>query len=603
MRKKSRLGIGMMLALSFLVVFVGEVILRQHISEVFKWMISTPMSFMLNWGMIFVITLIFTGLFNRLGRGFLAVSLLYITACIISFYKFKISGQYLIPADLFLIGEATSISKEMHITIEYHVVLSALFIIFAACIVYRIDLFQFAKKQRFAIVLFGMSILGTTMGIGAAVTIKDKETAEVWQSETVNEGYSEDGFLVGFGKEVAELIVEKPEGYSKEKAEDILEPYKIVGEEAKAKEMNIKPNIIMIMSEGFFDINRLPEVKFSENPIGHFDEYRREYAGGAIVTPVYGGRTCQTEYEVLTGHSVDFTGADNIAYMRFVEENTPSIPKLLKEEGYQTLAIHAYEKTFFSRDIAYEDLGIDEFLASEDFNEPKLARGYISDEEVVDKMIESYEVRGEAPLFMHVVTMQNHMPYVDEYRANHIEVEGKKLTKEEKNSLTTYANGVKDSDKALKKLIEYFEKVKEPTVIVMYGDHLPDLGDDYMAYKHSGYIKEDLEKEDYFNLYQTPFVIWNNYDLPSEDFGDLDASYLGSTLLDYIGYNKDPYMSFLNEKRGQIKAYNEAFALDKEGDIKGKLELDETENKILDEMWILQYDRLFETEEQDNHLE
>lgn len=591
MRKKSGWGLGLMLALSFLTVFVGELVLRQHISEVFEWIVSAPSSFLLNWAMIFIITLIFTCLFNKVGRGFLVVSLIYITTCIVSFYKFKISGEYLIPADLFLIGEATSISKEMHITIESHVVLCALFIIFAIAMVYKIDLFEFAKKQRFVIVLLGMSILGTTVGIGAAVTSKSEEVVEAWEAETVNEEYNEKGFLVGFGKEVVELIVEKPEGYSKEKVEDILEPYSVLEEETKG--MNIKPNIIMIMSEGFFDVNRLPDVAFSDNPLRYFDGYRNQYARGSIVTPVYGGRTCQTEYEVLTGHSVDFTGTHNIAYMRFVNEETPSIPKLLKEEGYQTLAIHAYEKTFFSRDIAYKDLGIDEFLASEDFENPKLIRGYISDEEVVDKMIEVYETKKEEPLFMHVVTMQNHMPYVDGYEGSQIKATGKNLTEEEKIMLSTYANGISDSDKALEKLIKYFEKQEEPTVIVMYGDHLPDLGENYRTYKDSGYIKETLDKEDYFNLYQTPFVIWNNYDLPKKDFGYLDASYLGSSLLDYIGYNKDAYMNFLDEKSTKVRAYNEAFTLDKEGCIKGKLELNEEEKKVLEELWMLQYDRIF----------
>lgn len=593
MKKRSGLGIIMMLALSFMVVFVGEIILRQHLLEVVKWMMHKPMSFVMNWAIIFIITLIFTCLFNKLGSGFLAVSLIYITTCIVSFYKFQMSGQYLIPADLFLIGEATSISKEMSITVESHVVICALFIISAICIVYKIDLFEFAKKQRFAVVLLGMSILGTTIGIGAAVTIREEEAVEVWQEETVNEAYIEKGFLIGFGEEVAELIVEKPEGYSKEKVQAILEPYQLA-----EKEMNIKPNVIMIMSEGFFDVNQLPEVTFSSNPLEHFEYYKATYGGGSIITPVYGGRTCQTEYEVLTGHSVDFTGADNIAYMRFVEEQTPSIPKLLKEEGYQTLAIHAYEKTFFSRDIAYKNLGIDTFLASEDFKEPKLARGYISDDQVVDKIIASYEAKEESgPLFMHVVTMQNHMPYVDAYKANGIEAKSKQLSKEKANSLTTYANGISDSDKALDKLIKYFEKQDEPTVIVMYGDHLPDLGENYGIYKQSGYVKDALDKEDYYHLYQTPFVIWNNYDLPSKDFGDLDASYLGSTLLDYIGYDKDAYMNFLDEQSKEIRAYNEAFTLDKNGDIKGQLELSAEEKKVLEEMWLLQYDRLFESGE------
>ncbi len=148
--------------------------------------------------------------------------------------------------------------------------------------------------------------------------------------------------MIGFTQEVVDLIIEKPEGYSEDTVKNLLMPYKV----DNPNNHFAKPNIIMIMSESLFDLTNLPGISYSENPLAYFQNYGENYVSGSIATEVYGGRTCQTEYEVLTGHSVYFTDPQNIAYMKLVNEHTPSIPKLLKEEGYKTFAVHGYEKAF-----------------------------------------------------------------------------------------------------------------------------------------------------------------------------------------------------------------------------------------------------------------
>ena len=587
--KKHIFKIGrMLLFFSFIMLFCGEALIRQGFLEMFRWMIHHPIRFAINWMVLFSLMVFVCALFNKLGTGVLIVGCLYITLCVISFYKFRISGEYLTPADLILAGEAASISKEMNIEIEGNVVMGVLLSIVSMLAAYKWDIFRIEKKYRvLCSIIFG-TLFFTTAVIGAKVSPLGEEMQVQSQSITVNEQYNENGFIVGFTQEIVEMIIEAPEGYSEEKVERLLKPYAT----ELANEPFVKPNMIMIMSESLFDITRLENIDFSENPLGHFKDYQTQYAGGNIATEVYGGRTAQTEYEVLTGHSVYFTDPQNIAYMQLVDENTPSIPKLLKEEGYKTFALHGYEKNFFSRNRAYKDLGIDTFIASEDIENPDLARGYISDDALVDEIIKIYETKGDEPLFCHVVTMQNHMPYTDSYTANGITASGGDLSSIQESMITTYANGVKDSDKALERLTKYFSEQEEPTIIVMYGDHLPALGDQYDIYKQLQYIEGDFDKEDCYNLYQTPFVIWNNYGLPTKDFGTLDASYLGSQVLNYIGYNKDPYMNYLLDANKVLKGYGEYFQIDHEGLLKQRDELSDQEAKTLEELWMIQYNRL-----------
>lgn len=587
-KKEMYTSAGWMILFSFLILFCGEALLRQDFFGLFKWACDYPKSFFINWSLIFSLLMVFSILFNKVGTSVLIVGGIYMTLCVISFYKFVISGEYLVPADLALAGEAASISKEMDIRIERDVVIGVLLSITIIISAFKCKWLKLKKGYRFVGTILCALLFFTTAVVAVKVCPSEQERDVQSSNLTVNEQYHENGFIVGFTQEIMDLMVDAPDGYSKVKVEKLLEPYQ-PKEDAM---MQVKPNIIMIMSESFFDVTSLQEVGFSENPLSHFKGYQNNFAKGNIATSIYGGRTSQTEYEVLTGESVYFTDPSNIAYSKFVHEGTPSIAKLLKDEGYETVALHGYEKKFFSRNEAYPNLGIDKFIASEDFENPKLARGYISDDALVDRIIELYEHKNENPLFYHVVTMQNHMPYSDTYTANNITVSHPNLTDEQLNSLTAYANGVKDSDKALKKLIDYFSQIDEPTIIVMYGDHLPALDEQYELYKDSGYINGKFDEIDCARLYQTPFVVWNNYGLPQKDFGTIDATYLGSQLLDYIGYHNDAYMGYLLDASKVLKAYGEYFVIDGNNQIKAPTNLTEQEKTTLSNLWMLQYNRL-----------
>lgn len=90
-----------------------------------------------------------------------------------------------------------------------------------------------------------------------------------------------------------------------------------------------------------------------------------------------------------------------------------------------------------------------------------------------------------------------------------------------------YQSLAKESDTAFDKLLKYFEKVEEPTMIVMFGDYWPNLD--------LGFFNELFGKNfgtlDLFERqrsYRTPYVIRTNY--PSESkVEDMSANYFGVT--------------------------------------------------------------------------
>lgn len=113
-----------------------------------------------------------------------------------------------------------------------------------------------------------------------------------------------------------------------------------------------------------------------------------------------------------------------------------------------------------------------------------------------------------------------------------------------------YLSLAKESDTAFAKLLKYFEKVEEPTMIVMFGDHWPNLD--------LGFFNELFGKDfgtlDLFERqrsYRTPYVIRTNY--PSESkVEDMSANYFGSYILETAGLQLTTYNKLLQQLKEQI---------------------------------------------------
>ena len=74
--------------------------------------------------------------------------------------------------------------------------------------------------------------------------------------------------------------------------------------------------------------------------------------------------------------------------------------------------------------------------------------------------------------------MQNHNPYDDTSYKFKKKVEVTNF--ETSPQVSQYLSLIKMSDDAFKELVNYFKKVKEPTIILLFGDHQPHLPDSFI---------------------------------------------------------------------------------------------------------------------------
>ena len=87
-----------------------------------------------------------------------------------------------------------------------------------------------------------------------------------------------------------------------------------------------------------------------------------------------------------------------------------------------------------------------------------------------------------------------------------------------------YLQEIHEMDEFLETLTAALEAYDEPTVLVMYGDHLPSLNIDNV----------DLVNK---NVYQTQYVIWDNFGMEKKD-QDLYSYQLSAEVLDQIGIHE-----------------------------------------------------------------
>jgi phosphoglycerol transferase MdoB-like AlkP superfamily enzyme len=266
----------------------------------------------------------------------------------------------------------------------------------------------------------------------------------------------------------------------------------------------------------------------------------------------FGGNTANTEFEVLTGFSMDFLPPGSSAYSNYYNRQLPSLPLILKDKGYYNSAIHSFERGFWSRSRVYDYKGFDNFITNDSFDAEKDIKGwFLSEDSVVDMIIKDYETNKKTnePYFAHVVTMQNHGSYQpDRYGdEQEIQVLSSILSEENKKILETYTQGVKDSSDAFVKLINYFRNRKNPVVIVFYGDHLGMIGENNSVYQETGFISDssNLTDSDNLNLRRTPFYIWNSEKKQGKNVGTMNAFYLTPFVLNEINMPKSPIFFLL----------------------------------------------------------
>lgn len=580
--------------MSLLQLMTIEVIQRESISDAFLWIISYFTLFIINYCAILLLNSFFLFLTGTL-RAVVISSVLLIVFAITNHVKKQFLGDPLFPWDFGRVDQVYNLLPKITGEIGTVLILLALLIVIVIIAgVFFIPRHRLGWQPR--LILFFISIVL----IPILVFYRHTPVQTLFKAANIeniywvqSENSLQNGLLLGFIMNVENALVVPPIGYSESAIHRIVSKSK---SDAGAEEPPaVKPDIIIVLNESFWDPTVLPGVTFSGDPLPYFHSISDQYPSGAILSPVYGGSTANVEFELLTGLSTKYLPQGSIAYQQYVVNPLPALPHLLKSYGYTTTAIHPYHDWFYDRDTVYPLLGFNHFYNINDFPNAQKTGEYIGDMDVSRKIIAQLS-QAEGPQFIFALTMQNHGPYpAARYTHNPISVTGDISTNSEQ-ILETYTHGVRDADKALAYLTSYLEKSKKPTILMFFGDHLPYLGKEYQVYRETGYItsaENQWTEEDTIKMKSVPLVLWSNYQTTAitQDIGLISPFFLSAYLLEQLQLKGNIVFDFTQDIYSDLTVLSTKVTVDKQGNPVAELP---TQYETYDrDYWLLEYDLLF----------
>ena len=541
--------------------------------------------------LIALINIILIAVFRRMKPTFIVSSTAFTIIGIANYFVKAFRGYGIVFMDFYAVKTAATVAGGYKYSIDRYFVIGIL-----SWIVILVICYFLPKKNK--------KYLNKKSNIFSAAGILFSVLFIVWMNTDAtffkgisslywdhNIGITEYGYPLYFIANAGSSKIEKPAGYSAEKVDEILSKYY---EEEKSDNSDYKsPNIIMIMNEAFSDLDVLGDFTTDTEVMPFFDSLEKNTIKGYAESSVYGGYTANSEFEFLTGCSKVFLPGN--PYLQYMDDYLPNVVSNIKSQGNygEVFAMHPYNGSGYNRNRVYPLMYFDKFITKEDFKNPLKIRDYISDKSDFEKIIELFENKKENTSFcMFNVTMQNHNPY-DYSGECKFENPVKVTSCHVSSQVNQYLSLIRSTDDALKELITYFEKVDEPTVILMFGDHQPHLPDffykDIMGSQPAFFSQEESMK-----THLIPFVIWSNYDMPSKEIKRTSLNYLSSIMLDVAGMKMSAYNRYLMQLSEILPSVSATGCYDKDGNLFNPNDAPEEYKELLNEYEMVQYNYLFD---------
>ena len=337
------------------------------------------------------------------------------------------------------------------------------------------------------------------------------------------------------------------------------------------------------MSESFSDPSHLNGVTVTGDPLADYREVANQTYSGRMLSQNYGGGTANIEFEALTGLSMAlFNGQMTTPYTMLVPklDQLPSLVSTLNAQNYRTTAIHPYNTSMYKREDVYQTLGFDTFISEGNmtYTDTIDNNPYISDESAYKEILDLLKDE-ETPQFVHMVTMQTHMPYAGKYS----QLDFSATTEDDTgtDTLNNYLQDIAYSSQALKAFTEALKDTPRRTLVVFWGDHLPGI--------YSDEIKNKNEKQ---ALHQTEFLMFDTAgELEKRETNDAVTSpfYFAANLLEQTNQKTTGFYQLLLEMESAIPAFERELYF-QNGQWGKEAQLNQAQEEVYEAYRLIQYD-------------
>ncbi|RAU66141.1 LTA synthase family protein [Enterococcus faecium] len=504
-----------------------------------------------------------------------------------NYMKMSYRQEPIYPDDLKMITEI-GLLKDMTGTMLFTVILAAAGTVIGLFCWY---MFRSLKKgRRFQLIrlttlLVAIGLLGYISNFNNPDNLLRKayNKTALWIPYSQKMNYYNTGFIGGFLYNLKVEPMDEPEGYSKEKIKEITEKYQKLADEKNKTVEEESPNIVFVMSESFSDPSRLNGVEVSGEPLADYYEVADQTYSGNMLSQNYGGGTANIEFEALTGFSMALFNAQlTTPYTMLVPkmDQLPSIVSALNAQSYQTTAIHPYNTSMYKREDVYQTLGFDQFISERTMTYTDTIENnpYISDESAYKEVMTLLKEE-KTPQFIHLVTMQTHMPYDGKY--DNLDYPAKTSDGSGTLDLENYLQDISYSSTALKQFTEELKNLSRRTLVVFWGDHLPGIYSDTIQ-----------AKNDKQTLHETQFLMFDSKgELEKQTTHDAITSpfYFAANLMEQTNQTTNGFYQLLLSLEQELPEFERELYY-QNGQWYKEAQFNRSQQEIYDEYQLIQYD-------------
>lgn len=456
----------------------------------------------------------------------------------VEFYRFRASGTHFTAGDFSLftnVGDVAEFAKLKIYPVQVVILLLLIFYImgmYLCCV--KICWNWKSIVPTVSTICVGLTSFFVIPQVSDAVfTVFGVEHGGASNSFVQKEKFEADSMIAFLAENISDTIstvhIPEPENYSRQTVETFAE-----AEEPEQTEQMEKPNVILIMSESYTDFRRFPSLNVQDSAYEEFDRMVSEGAKGTTVVPTFGGYTVKTEFELLFGLPIKGLNGTQAPQFYIGETDQATIARHFQQEGYTTAYLHPYSSDFYERGRLMPYYGFDYIYFEQDMDQIYF-RNYLDDKAAYDKALEVISEE-EDPCYLHITTMQNHMPYGSNSQSQ----------------FEYYMDGIANTDKRLGELCDKLRESEEPTIVMFVGDHFPLFTEENSVYEKLG-----IDADNCLALYQQPYVVWANYEfdrsmLPSQT---VSSFYLPHVLEDLAGLEQNEADAVLKGQMASTPVY------------------------------------------------
>ena len=540
------------------------------------------------------VSVLFFCFFNNLILAISLSSLVMLIVAIANYYKMLVVGEPIYPSDLSMISNIDEIIGYVKNLLSPTLIIGLLVIIALLAILSFICRKGFKLTMKLRVIFFAIFIAYL-----ASIFYYEKSPLKPLVNSTVYftkwnqlNNYQQNGFLFGFITNLQNDLMIKNDHYTEANLQKIMDDYTKKAEDYnESADLSQQPNIITIVSESLSDPTIFNQLTFSEDPLPNLRQYLETYSSGHFLSPFKGNRTANVEFEYLVGFTNSLLLEGTIPFQQALSSKPeiPSFISFMDQLGYTSVAIHPNNAAFYKRSQVYPALGFDEFLSIDKMKHLEYidSQKYVSDQSVFDELYAELEA-ADRPIFAYGLTMANHIAVFDKkFGENTIEVLD--ANREHNTEMETYAEGLKQTDLALKEFITKIENYDEPTLVIFFGDHLINFQSD--IHEQHGYIEKDTDALRAKLFFETPLLIMSNMDdFQIENIDDVSPIFSAPLILRELNLPLSPFYVFLLDLYEEFSVLHNNFKLDANQNQVD--ELTEHQEQLLLILELIQYDIL-----------